>query len=70
MISHSLYIFAFLVFAIFLFVSLFLHTDFKFYVMNFFEQMMKNIETDIELEEKEIEELEKEIEQLKEDLKK
>lgn len=57
---HSLYVFAFLLFAIFLFVSLFVHTDFKFYVIDFIEGILEKLETEMEEVDREIEEDEKE----------
>lgn len=70
MIDHSLYVFAFLFFAIFLMVSLFIHTDFKFYVFDFIERLMEKLEIDIQEIEEEEKDLEKEIQELKDELNK
>lgn len=64
--NHSLYVFAFILFSVFLFFSLVIHTDFKFVLMDYFERLLEKF--DLELEE--LEEEERKLLKEKEDLEK
>ena len=44
--NHGLYVFAFIIFSVYLFCSLVIHTDFKFIMLDFIERLFDKIEED------------------------
>lgn len=44
--NHGLYVFAFIIFSVYLFCSLVIHTDFKFIMLDFLARLFDKIEED------------------------